>query len=77
MDVETQLAQQWDDKINKYFNDIVHNAKTLLFTENFELSNHKFGSLAIESKNGKDINRILLAMNNVAHTDQYTEAGNV
>lgn len=49
-----------------------------MFTEEFELSNHKFGLLAIEILNSvkkKDINNILLAMNNVAHSDQYIDTG--
>lgn len=48
-----------------------------MFTEEFELDGHKFGTLAVESKspNRKEINQILLEMNSAAHCKQFTDEG--
>lgn len=77
VEVETHLSAQWDDKTINYFKGIVNTSKTFMFTEEFELTNHKFGVLAVESKYVaiKNVNNILLEMNNVAYSHQYALEG--
>ncbi|XP_037033330.1 uncharacterized protein LOC119072251 [Bradysia coprophila] len=73
--VETQLSQGWDEKSKNLFKGIISTSKTFTFTEEFELENHKFGALAIESKakERKEINQILLEMNSAAQSHQYSD----
>ncbi|KAJ6646586.1 hypothetical protein Bhyg_01799 [Pseudolycoriella hygida] len=69
-EVETHLSRQWEEKTMKCFKEIVNTSKTFQFYEEFQLSDHKFGYLAMK---GKDVNNILLQMNNVALCRDYCE----
>lgn len=75
--VDTHLSQQWDAITIGCFKGIVNTSKTFLFTKEFELANHKFGLLTIESMHGdtNEINNSLLKLNNVAPSNKYADEG--
>lgn len=59
------------------FKSIVNNSKSITFTEEFELSKHKFGLLAIQSRSDKIvvINNALVEMEKGGHTTADSEEG--
>lgn len=72
-----RLSENWDDEMLTTFKTIIKNSKSVAFTEVFELSNHKFGSLTITSKNDKIIviNQTFVDMNKAAHTSEDFKEG--
>lgn len=70
-------SEKWDDELTITFKTILKNSKSIAFTEEFELSSHKFGSLTVVSKNDKIIviNKTFVDMNKAAPSSEDSKEG--
>lgn len=77
LDIETLLSENCHQETVNVFKRIMMSSNLVSFVAEFQLAEHKFGSLAIETEAGvKDINKILLAMNKMTSIGgQYLREG--